>query len=672
MREIKNRMESRKRRGGGGSFPLLHPIPLPIPNLITPSLRGARPTLPPSQACGSWLHMIDTYLWPATTFNVSSLPDPVPNGRYITAAPGTGAADYPRRGPIPASADLFSAAAAAKMPVPYAAARTRRVVAAGVGTAAAVILLALCSFAGFAGTRAWRRSREAAERAGCERGLAIGMSTATGDSSGPGAPHHGLDGWPGTGGGKAAAGSGHDGGLGGTAREGGPAAPGGGGVALSGALAALAAARGADGPTTAEEGAFLTGDTLAAALSGGGRGALGGGRGSGSGAAAAADRDAPAPDDWAACLAAELGPTGWALDGGAVHILTAPDGRPRRLGEGGFGAVYLAEMDGSTQVAVKLLSTQQPREGEGNHWWSRERERWAGGGGSVERGDGTERTQPPPPTTTQPVCVRFRAPRLFSFKPPPSPSTVRRFIGEAVILKGLRHVNIVQFLGAFCGAGGAVALVTEYLPRGDLYRLLGRDFDRQYAWWRRGRGVALDIARGVLYMHTRAPPIIHLDLKSANVLLARDFTAKIADVGLAKVLSRADTKVSLEGTFDYAAPELLSGERVSEKADVYSMGECVSMREMGDGRRGEVFFARARFSTFFNSRSFALSLSPSLPLSRRRPLGAGHGRIPSQPPAPPRRRGRRPAGRVPGGRRGRDRSLQSARPGVPADRPRAV
>lgn len=215
------------------------------------------------------------------------------------------------------------------------------------------------------------------------------------------------------------------------------------------------------------------------------------------------------------------------------------------------------------------------------------------------------------------MCVRFRAPRLFSFKPPPSPSTVRRFIGEAVILKGLRHVNIVQFLGAFCGAGGAVALVTEYLPRGDLYRLLGRDFDRQYAWWRRGRGVALDIARGVLYMHTRAPPIIHLDLKSANVLLARDFTAKIADVGLAKVLSRADTKVSLEGTFDYAAPELLSGERVSEKADVYSMGECVSMREMG--RRGEFFFSHARafppFSTHGHSLCLSLSLSPPLQAS---------------------------------------------------------
>jgi len=115
-------------------------------------------------------------------------------------------------------------------------------------------------------------------------------------------------------------------------------------------------------------------------------------------------------------------------------------------------------------------------------------------------------------------------------------------------------------------------MVCEMMPRGDLYRLLGRDFDRQYSWWRRGRGVALDVARGVLYMHSRSPPVIHLDLKSANVLLARDFTAKIADVGLAKVLSRADTKVSLEGTFDYAAPELLSGERVSEKADIYSMG----------------------------------------------------------------------------------------------------
>ena len=356
--------------------------------------------------------------WPASTFNASDLPDPVPGGRYITPAPGT---DQGGSAPIPAAADLFNAGAAARMPVPFAAARRRRAIAAGVGSAAAACVLAGAAFTGVACTRAWRRSRDAAERAGCERGLAIGMSNATGGSSGPGAGHGegggggggaGFDGWSG---GK---------GLLGGGGPGGPAS--GNGVPLSGALAALAAARGAEGPASSaeEEGGFKTGDTLAAALSThGGRppqppsssGAATVLPASGSAAppsaasapatdAAATARDAPAPDDWSACLAAQLGPSGWALDGAAVRILTAPDGRPRRLGEGGFGAVYLAEMDGSTQVAVKILSTQQPREGG--------RLRGSDGRGERERKgrEGGEGEAPTKPVSFPPLLTAASAP----------------------------------------------------------------------------------------------------------------------------------------------------------------------------------------------------------------------------------------------------------------------
>ena len=66
--------------------------------------------------------------------------------------------------------------------------------------------------------------------------------------------------------------------------------------------------------------------------------------------------------------------------------------------------------------------------------------------------------------------------------------------------------------------------------------------------------MALHIARGLHHMHSRK--VMHLDLKSANILLARDGTAKIADVGLAKILTRDNTHVSMEGTFDWAAPEV--------------------------------------------------------------------------------------------------------------------
>ena len=72
----------------------------------------------------------------------------------------------------------------------------------------------------------------------------------------------------------------------------------------------------------------------------------------------------------------------------------------------------------------------------------------------------------------------------------------------------------------------------------------------------RGWQVALHIARGLHHMHSRK--VMHLDLKSANILLARDGTAKVADVGLAKILTRDNTHVSMEGTFDWAAPEVIA------------------------------------------------------------------------------------------------------------------
>ena len=81
--------------------------------------------------------------------------------------------------------------------------------------------------------------------------------------------------------------------------------------------------------------------------------------------------------------------------------------------------------------------------------------------------------------------------------------------------------------------------------------------------------MALHIARGLHHMHSRK--VMHLDLKSANILLARDGTAKVADVGLAKILTRDNTHVSMEGTFDWAAPEV-----TTLSPDAGSMGKRIT------------------------------------------------------------------------------------------------
>lgn len=76
--------------------------------------------------------------------------------------------------------------------------------------------------------------------------------------------------------------------------------------------------------------------------------------------------------------------------------------------------------------------------------------------------------------------------------------------------------------------------------------------------WGRGRKIALDVAMGLAFLHSHN--VVHLDIKSGNVLLARNMTAKISDVGLARQLQSSNSSIKGVGTFEYAAPEVLTGE----------------------------------------------------------------------------------------------------------------
>eukprot|EP00884_Botryococcus_braunii_P005883 jgi/Botrbrau1/15296/Bobra.0371s0005.2 len=152
---------------------------------------------------------------------------------------------------------------------------------------------------------------------------------------------------------------------------------------------------------------------------------------------------------------------------------------------------------------------------------------------------------------------------------------------EVHILKECRSPNVVQFIG-YCMVNDDVWLVQEWMERGDLARNITQG---ELNWYKRGRRVAINIAQGLVLLHSKR--ILHLDLKSANVLLKADFSAKIADVGLSKVLLRTHcSRVTTVGTFDYAAPELLLGAmQVSEQADIYSFG--VILWEIATGQMGK-------------------------------------------------------------------------------------
>ncbi|KAJ6806175.1 putative serine/threonine-protein kinase [Iris pallida] len=144
------------------------------------------------------------------------------------------------------------------------------------------------------------------------------------------------------------------------------------------------------------------------------------------------------------------------------------------------------------------------------------------------------------------------------------------FRQEVSLMKRLRHPNILLFMGAVTSPQ-RLCIVTEFLPRGSLFRLLQRNTTRFD--WRRRTHMALDIARGMNYLHHCNPPIIHRDLKSSNLLVDRNWTVKVGDFGLSRLKHETylTTKTG-KGTPQWMAPEVLRNEPSDEKADVYSYG----------------------------------------------------------------------------------------------------
>ncbi|KAK6930286.1 PAS fold [Dillenia turbinata] len=151
-----------------------------------------------------------------------------------------------------------------------------------------------------------------------------------------------------------------------------------------------------------------------------------------------------------------------------------------------------------------------------------------------------------------------------------SEDIILSFRQEVSLMKRLRHPNILLFMGAVMSPQ-RLCIVTEFLPRGSLFRLLQRNTTRLD--WRRRAHMALDMARGMNYLHHCNPPIIHRDLKSSNLLVDKNWTVKVGDFGLSRLKHETylTTKTG-KGTPQWMAPEVLRNEPSDEKSDVYSYG----------------------------------------------------------------------------------------------------
>ncbi|KAM1388379.1 hypothetical protein ACFX2I_016516 [Malus domestica] len=145
-----------------------------------------------------------------------------------------------------------------------------------------------------------------------------------------------------------------------------------------------------------------------------------------------------------------------------------------------------------------------------------------------------------------------------------------QFKCEVEIMLRLRHPNVVLFMGAVTRPPH-FSILTEFLPRGSLYRLLHRP-NSQLDERRRMR-MALDVAKGMNYLHTSNPTVVHRDLKSPNLLVDKNWNVKVCDFGLSRTKHHTFlSSKSTAGTPEWMAPEVLRNEPANEKCDVYSFG----------------------------------------------------------------------------------------------------
>ncbi|XP_049351791.1 lysM domain receptor-like kinase 3 [Solanum verrucosum] len=176
-----------------------------------------------------------------------------------------------------------------------------------------------------------------------------------------------------------------------------------------------------------------------------------------------------------------------------------------KIGEGGFGAVYYAELRGK-KAAIKRMN----REG---------------------------RTE---------------------------------FLAELKILTRVHHLNLVSLIG-FC-VERSLFLVYEFIENGNLSQHLR---GKELLTWSTRVQIAMDSARGLEYIHEHTIPFyIHRDVKSANILINKNFHAKIGDFGLSKLVESGNPTLNTRcmGTFGYMPPEYGHSGVISRKVDVYAFG----------------------------------------------------------------------------------------------------
>uniref|UniRef100_A0A8R7TZ29 Receptor-like serine/threonine-protein kinase n=2 Tax=Triticum urartu TaxID=4572 RepID=A0A8R7TZ29_TRIUA len=211
-------------------------------------------------------------------------------------------------------------------------------------------------------------------------------------------------------------------------------------------------------------------------------------------------------------------------------ILAATDNfsADSKIGQGGFGPVYMAKLEDGQEVAVKRLSKKSVQ-------------------GVVE------------------------------------------FKNEVKLIAKLQHRNLVRLLGC-CIDDQERMLVYEFMHNNSLDTFIFDEGKRKLLGWKNRFEIILGIARGLLYLHEDSRVrIIHRDLKASNVLLDKNMIPKISDFGIARMFGGDQTTAyttKVIGTYGYMSPEYAMDGVFSMKSDIYSFGVLVLEIVTGKKNRG--------------------------------------------------------------------------------------
>lgn len=180
------------------------------------------------------------------------------------------------------------------------------------------------------------------------------------------------------------------------------------------------------------------------------------------------------------------------------------------------------------------------------------------------------------------------------------------FVREVWQLNRLKHENIIQ-LYALCEF--PLSIVTELFPKGNLYFYLHENSSQEMNWALKLK-IALNIASGMNYLHSQKPILVHMDLKSPNILLESTdlnapIIAKIADFGLSAALPTVAGRLVTNPV--WLAPEIIRNKEYTHKVDVYSFG--VILYEIAVRQK---FFGELRFMSQLEDKILA-GKRPTIP-----------------------------------------------------------